>query len=364
MQFGKKGNAITAFRGSAAIRIALLVAVLSVVLPSAGAQFSQYCNTLMAPNAINTNILPTVFLVVLVMLSIVALAYLFGSAFKFDRLVRFARAEIGEVIVTVLVVSVFIGGIFTVGNPNSYQNVYLTDCENLYGTFLTMLGEFKGLLLSQFTLQFISSFNFGITEQFFGFTGASPFSGLSLVTTSVITTFLNLGLALSGINLAVTFVLSVFFGLLPLFFFVGLLLRTFPWTRAAGGAFLGLFGGFYIAFPSLIYLMTIAPCASGCTLPAGIGGSSFVQQHLTAPNNGWNIFSNAWDQFTSYFQGWDFSALFLQFDNTIQNVIGPSIYMVVSIVIAFFISYDLLEALGDLLGAPALSSQHTLKKLL
>jgi len=321
-----------------------------------------------------------VFLIILVMFAIVAIAYLFGSAFKFDKLVRFGRAEIGEIIVTIIVITIFMGGIFAVNNPSSVQSVYLTNCENLYSNFIAGLGEFKGLFLSQFILSFVSSLNFGLTEMFFGVSTVTPFGGLSMVTGPVISTFVNLGFLLIGINLAVTFVLGIFYALLPLFFYAGLLLRTFPWTRAAGGAFLGLFGGFYIAFPFLLYLFMIAPCAppagtvvlpgtvappgSGCAVPGQVGNVNFVQQHLTEPSSAWNILTGGISQFVSYFKGWDFSALLLNFNTTIADIVGPALYTFISIIIAFLISYDILEVLGDLLGAPALSSTHTLRKLM
>jgi hypothetical protein len=47
-----------------------------------------------------------------------------------------------------------------------------------------------------------------------------------------------------------------------------------------------------------------------------------------------------------------------------QTVIGTGLEVLFALVISFIISFDFMEAVGDLLGAPSLKSSNTLKKII
>lgn len=370
---GKEGNAGRARYAKIALLSLILVPLLSSL---AGAQSLQqsaaqlYCSTVITPQSpINANIVGDIIPILLSMTAVIALAYLFGYTFKIDKLLKFSKTEFGELIVTGLLVTVFVGGIFAVSNPNNYYNTFNTDCQQLYTNFYIMLGEFRGILLSNFIINFITSTTFTLTKNDWGIIGAAPLSGLSFITTVLMSTLVNVSFGIAGLQLAITLVLAIFFTLLPLFFYAGIIFRTFPWTRAIGGAFLGLFAAFYIAFPGILSLMLVTYCQGagtpgGCTLPPAIGSANYIGNQLGTPPSANLSPLGDFSVFQSYFSGWDFSALFLQFSSTVSNVIAPSLSNIIAILIAFLVSYDLMEALGDLLGSPSLSSSSTLKKLL
>lgn len=359
-------------------RIALLILLIAPLLSlSTNARsdtnpVQAYCSqVIQTPSPINENVVLDIIPILLSMTAVIALAYLFGYTFRIDRLLRFSKTELGELIVTGIVVAVFVGGILSVSNPASFTNTFNTDCQQLYTNFFIMLGEFRGLILSQFVLSFISSTSFSITHNYWGIQSAQPLAGLSFISTVVIAALVNIAFAFTGVQLAITFLLGIFFALLPLFFYAGIILRTFPWTRAIGGAFLGLFLAFYVAFPALLSLMLISYCPAnpnpgyqGSCLAPALGSSNYIGGHLSkAPTGNIGVVSSI-GNFESYFSGWDLSPILLQFASSVSDVIAPSLSNIIAILIAFLISYDLMEALGDLLGSPSLSSSRTLSKLL
>ncbi|MCW6159734.1 MAG: hypothetical protein LVQ95_01435 [Candidatus Micrarchaeales archaeon] len=366
-------HGIASGRARIAMLVLLLVPLLSMVTGAQTVQQSAaqiYCANVITPQSpINANIVGDIIPILLTMTAIIALVYLFGYTFRIDKLLRFGKTEFGELIVTGIVVSAFIGGIFAVSNPNNYYNAFNTDCQQLYTNFYIMLGEFRGILLSNFVISFISSTSFELDKNYWGIKDAAPLVGLSYISTVLLSTLTNVAFGIAGLQLAITLVLAIFFTLLPLFFYAGIIFRTFPWTRAVGGAFLGLFAAFYIAFPGLMSVMLVTYCQGagtpgGCTLPAAIGGANYIGNQLgSVPSSSLSPLGD-FSVFKSYFSGWDFSALFFQFSSTISNVIAPSLSNIIAILVAFLISYDLMEALGDLLGSPSLSSSTTFRRLL
>ncbi|MDE1810965.1 MAG: hypothetical protein KGH66_02915, partial [Candidatus Micrarchaeota archaeon] len=97
-------------------------------------------------NSAAQSLLSVSLVIMLIFSMLAAAAYGMGYAFHFDRLTKFARSEMNEIIITILVVLIFVGT-FAVGNsvigPNSHlfaagggkilnNNVFISDCSLLY----------------------------------------------------------------------------------------------------------------------------------------------------------------------------------------------------------------------------------------
>ncbi len=358
------------------IKAALLLAtVLTLVIPSAGAQnVASFCSNLVpaqpvlsggsgsaSVNAANS-IIGVSLLIMLVMLNIAALCYLVGSSFRLDSLARFGRTEIGEVFLTILIVIIFIGSFQAVNALPSTGNylaispgtittgstgIFQTDCQNLAAASVGIINDFLPLYLSQQTITAVSSLTFGASINNYG-GSASPYAGLSipiaLINNLVTTIFI-----LIGLPLAASAIVGIFFAIGPIFLYLGIVLRTLPFSRAAGGTFLGMFLGFYILFPLLLFLFI---------QQVQIASLSFSSYSIgTVLNTGISSTTNYW--VPSYNQ----LGLGLVF-TFIQAVVGELFYIIVAVILSLVISFDFMEAAGDLLGAPSLSSSDTLKKLI
>ncbi len=353
--------------GIRALRTIALAALILAVLPSLAN--ADYCSSLINPGTsvlgmsgagpFNSIILVSM-LIMLLMINVAVFLFLIGYAFNIQSVSSMAKAELGEIAVTVAIVLVFLGtfqalswtgpsglppGNFLALSPGTMgPNVFTTDCESLSTAVNTIIGDLAGILFNQQVIALISNMTFS-----FGYAGMisasmSPLSGL-LMQSVFIGTVLNIAIVLIALPLASTIILSVIFSLFPIFFFAGIILRTIPWTRAAGGAFLGLFIGFYIVFPLLLYLMVTQLNVAVIT----------AQSQTTTVLQSINPTSTAFPGFQSLGFG--------IVGNFIENDASPVIYILFGIVISFMIAFDFMEVMGDLLGAPSLRSSQALKNI-
>ena len=321
------------------------------------------------PNNFNTLILVSALLLFL-MVTIASFVYLIGYAFRVDKLMRFGKAELGEVAITAIIVIIFLGsfaalssfptvsvsgavystvpGNFLAIAPSTLSpNLYLSDCNALSQASLTALGDLPPLLVSQKWVELYTSISFG---QYIAYAGASekPFAGLNIVNIAL-SDITNLGFVIAFLPIAVALIIGLFFAVFPLFLYLGIIFRTIPWTRAAGGAFLGLFIAFYILFPLLIYLLISQVNVTQIYLNSG-GLSSFSLSWLENPISLFTPSSSAY--------GPGLISVF------IQTVMAQLVYIVFAVVFALLISFDFMETMGDLLGAPSLRSSDTLRKII
>jgi len=278
------------------IRILIIFLMLLYYISSASAASSNFCDSILNQQSISgtQSILNIAFLIMLAMTFVIAIAYLLGYSFKIDRLIKFAKSEFGEIIVTGILLIIFGGFIFAVNGMGSSQSstsqinsVYYVDCNNFYSGAIVSITEIRGLLVDQFILPFIDGFYVKISKITIPlspisdipgfFIGAEPdnfqpLAGLSSIYSIFMNTIMTMGVGVTGILLVVAFMLGIFYAMLPFFFYLGIVFRTFPWTRAMGGSFLALFIAFYIVFPLLIFAMIIAP--SNGTIAGNYGGFS------------------------------------------------------------------------------------------
>ena len=299
-------------------------------------------------------------LLILLMLNVVAILYLLGYAFKVEKLTRFARTEIGEIVVTGIVVIIFIGGfapltttllfLSPISQTALQQSTFSTDCTSLAAAGAQTIYDIVYLYGVQESLMFFSGLNYGFSWSYWGIQTVSPLGGLSQAvgTVNIVT---SVAFALAGLNLGVAYIIGFFYALLPLFFFLGIVFRSFPWTRAAGGAFLGMFLGFFVVFPLLInMLLGSVSVATFCA--QSYSAASAVSVAQSNPLNAFSFFPSYGDLGYGAISGF------------ITSILGYLFYIVIAVIISFVIAYDFMEIAGDFLGAPSLSSQHALRNVI
>ena len=214
------------------------------------------------------SILMVSLLIMLVMSFAVAIIYGIGYSFRLDKLLRFAKSEIGEIILTLLIVMIFVGtftltsagtsssNFFAAGNGLLNNNIFVSDCSLLSQESFELIPHLFGLGIGASTLMFFGSLTVNLMPNYMG-VSFRPIAGITALTPVLNTMIFGTWGAIT-ILMGVGAFLVIIYSLFPLFLYIGIILRTLPWTRPAGGAFLGMFIAFYIMFPLLIYFMLVS----------------------------------------------------------------------------------------------------------
>jgi len=300
-----------------ALYLAMLLSILLPVL-LANLSFSQvsgyaYCSGLFTGNAYSifsyptslNNMLSLSLLAIAVMLLIVGMLYAIGFAFKIDKLVRFSKGEIGEVIITVLIVLVLIGT-FSISSritPSSppvspitgtslfSDSQFMSACTEAANVSIGLLPAAISFTVQGSILSFLQSLRISIEPNFFGI-AFSPLAGVSLIT-KVVGMLTDIAWGFVLLMAGVALFLFIIFAFFPIFLFVGVVLRTIPWTRAAGGAFLGIFIGFFLVLPALLsFTLNIG----AISIFSGIGEAPQLSPTYAQYDNGASVF-NFYDNF-------------------------------------------------------------------
>lgn len=357
--------------------------VLFMLLTSVNAQiFANFCPNLFAgadldkalANTSNYSSLISIsVLLVLMVLTILGIVYAIGVGFGIDQLKRFSRTELAESIFNLAVIAVIASGLgfasgaisflssLTAIGANSLAvqggttpitsntlSLYTGICNNYINngveTMLPYVITTAGTLTILGSLQ---KFELELEPNYFGF-AFSPFAGLSPVV-SIIGTQLDFFMLIVGVSISMPIFLYMIYFLFPIFLYVGILLRSFPWTRPAGGSMLALFIAFYIVFPALLYPFSLYATSQFQPLSlASIASSGFSLQALLTAIPIANVFGNPMVGEISSF----------------ANAASQLAVQLLGVVIALMISLDLVEALGDLLGAPSLHTKKLLSKVI
>jgi len=307
-------------------------------------------------------------LIILSVLMIVAFLYAIGIAFKINRLISFSKNEILENVLNFILILFVAGGIAgidgvvigisqfsasavstTQTSITSTSSLYQSTCEHYYGDAIGEVGNLVSLALTIFEFNIFSLFQIEYMPNGFG-ASFKPFVWLSLLSKMASSFSLPI-VAITGIELTNVYLLAIIYYIFPLFLYLGILFRTFPWTRAIGGALLGLFISFYVFYPALIYAISSLTTSANMKASAQTAiesNAATLQGSLTTSINPGLSASSA------------FSSLIIEYAKTIAiggiNTIG--------ILISLVICFDLIEAFGDLLGAPSLTHGGVLKKVI
>ncbi len=301
----------------------------------------------------NLGLIGIAMVVVLLMSVVIALVYALGYSFGIEHLVRFARAEIGEIMLTAAIIAVFAGFIYGSNglaqlSYSQYTNIFQADCSFMAASSVTTLGT----ILTYFTpatleLSALSGFTVSWAPNLQGIK-VSPLLGFGFVI-SMLTTLSEFITAIGIMLLGITVFLGIVYAIFPLFLFLGIVLRTLPITRAAGGGFLGFFIGFYIIFPLILFsLLSVSPALTAPQQPTPYDAPTFIS----------NIASSLAGAAISSF---DISPLIQTF---VSDVLDPVFWALFAVVIAVIVSFDMSELFADVLGAESLSTRHMMRKII
>ena len=314
-------------------------------------------------------------LIVMMMFILMGLLYGLGMAFRYDTLKNFVRTEYIEGFVSIMII-VFIGagiaafngsisfitGLFSLFSGGSIATsplgLYTSLCNNIFSNMIVPgIVNYVWVLANQIMISVISGFTINLAPGHFGITFV-PFAGFALVnqliwTEQAITMFM---ITTGGVMIVMLFLIYYLF---PIFLFVGVALRTFPWTRAAGGAFISLFIAFYIFFPAIMYPFTgiysvnVNPsgsssgiCGSGSS---GCGSSFWFYLSSFKAYIGVLTFDVGYTAYTN-----------LQYFSQICAYLGIQI---LGLIISLLISYELVGIFGRLFGAPSLRGESMFSKI-
>ncbi len=319
-------------------------------------------------------------LIMLVMLMVVAVIYMVSYIFNLDMLKNMVKAEIGEIFITAIIVAIFIGSFsvlssatttqtgFAVAGSSFGRGTFVDDCAYLSTASINLVVPFFAINIVRFVVATVDSVSIQIEPTYFGFSD-KPLSGYKLFDT-VLGYIDAIAGAFILLILGTLTMLSIIYAIFPIFLYAGIVLRTLPWTRAAGGALLGLFAGFYILFPLLLHVMLAGYIGTITSVSATTQG----QQSLsilgtitsTVPNaNGvGTLLTLLWNTITGMFSMIGTTVTNGIIGGFITGVIEPALFTTLSILMAFLISFDFTEAMGDILGAPSLSTKNMFGKLL
>lgn len=318
--------------------------------------------------------------ILLVMLdfSIVSVIYAIGTGFNLNNLVNFSKTELVEGVFN-LIILVAVGGtalavygavvffanvgqaglttygtVAYVAPPATAQGMFVNLCTGIDSNIMWLgFTNWAWLVVNLFSANIYSSINVLVIPNSWGY-AYQPFGGYSLLVQLLWDDqAAYFGAMFFGMFLVA--LLFVIYYLFPIFLFTGLALRSFPWTRAAGGSFIALFVAFYIIFPALMYPFVTGTsgeilCSTGhITLLCEGAMGSFHSTALSSLVSGFN--ENFGDQYyldvTGFAGGW--------------FGIGLAMF---GLVIALLISYEIVEKLGSILGAPSISAQRALSRIL
>ncbi len=347
-------------------------------------------NILSGQTAGEQGILTLSILIMLVMLIVVALIYMVSYIMNLDLLRNIVKAEIGEIFITAIIVFVFVGSFSILGAAtsattaqptgfalagNSFgRSVFVDDCTYLSTASVALVVPFFTINIVRFIVVTISMTTFSLTPTYFGFQ-VSPFAGYRFIDT-VLGYLDTIAGALILLVLGTLVILGIIYAIFPIFLYAGIVLRTLPWTRAAGGAFLGLFAGFYIVFPLLLhfmlggYIASIAIASTSST--AGSTSSSTVLSQLTSSLSSQppttagisSIASTAYSLISAIISAGATAWTNGVIGGFITYVLEPAGLVIFAIIVAFIISFDFAEAMGDILGAPSLRASNIFNKVL
>ncbi len=311
------------------------------------------------------------FLIVLIVLLITGIAYAIGYAFGIASLLRFVRSEAVESFFTLLIIALVAFGIGFAGpamqflsylgslslsagvapSVSNAQGLYTTLCTDyITNGIVVLITDTVSLSLTFVVISTLQSYSIALAPNAFGVT-YSPFYGSTLLLNILNTQIMAYAL-FEGILIAISLLLALIFFLFPFFLYAGVLLRAFPWTRAAGGSLIALFIAFYIVFPALLY-----PFAA--EMPNSITTAS---RSLVTPGTLSSLQLSIASEYAS-----------ISGSVIVNEVMGPEgfaqnvamlVLQLIGIFVAFLVSFDLLEVLGDMLGSPSLQSNKIFSKVI
>ncbi len=360
---------------------------------------TQFNPSISGGTGVYLGILDYSLVVIIAVLIILGMVYAIGYAFRIDKLIAFCRTESLEQVLNIVLIVFLVGSIAAVDsgvafitsigvaglqnsnipnaningntNINGATDLYTALCNNLQSDVVGLFIDSATLTLHITIINLLIGFKVSMDPMGQGiipFTPGfefDPYRGLWPAYISV-NTMVGVIDTVMALEVGIAVLLTVIFFLFPLFLYLGILFRSFPWTRAAGGAFIALFISFYVVFPAILYPFTIfqLPTCGNISLPLGLSNTSVCNPQSiwnSISSGGINLLTNFVSLLGPAFNG---GATFVGLVYITVNEITPPILKLSGVAIAFIISMDMMELLGDLLGAPSLQRKGLLQKVI
>jgi hypothetical protein len=193
--------------------------------------YTNFCQGAISQTAAETatsgisGILEISFVIIGVMLIAIALAFTIGYSFKIEKMISFSKMEFGEIITTLIIITVFVGAAGATplisASPQQTNNIFVNDCTYLAGSsvyvFKVMLVDF---LPRSFGLELLTNLEINLNPLAFGIS-FSPLTAYGLVQTGL-GIFTGFAEMLAGIFLGLIVFLGVIYVLFPLFLYLGI----------------------------------------------------------------------------------------------------------------------------------------------
>ncbi len=343
-----------------------------------------------------SSILGIILLIMLTVLMALGILYMIASATTIEGLKTVVKSELLELAATAIILTIFVGGIYasvlsmaTQGSalqyavppdagtstypPVSIRNVFVADCEMLSQSSVGMILPLFAIGIVNLGVRTAQTVNFKISTGAgtnFGFSD-SLLSGISL-TGNIIGQLRSMMSVMIILVFSVLFSLGFIYTLFPILLYIGIILRAIPWTRPLGGMLVALFIGYFMLFPVLLMVtlngfnqiqVNVSPIgySSTSTLPTDTisGFTGALNSATTGSQAESTIFYLLSDTLTSMFGLSHYGII----NGFIYSFIEPSFFTILDIMIAFIISFDFMDILADLLGAPSMSSERLVGKL-
>ncbi len=375
----------------------LIAMVLVLLFLGSASAAAPYCsdifgntNHIVSPAIYNnttfSSVLSISMLIVLAVLAVLALAYAIGYGFGINKLVTFVKTEYVESAFNILLIVAIAGGIGAFSGVSSFftnaailsqpsattpftdsLTLYTSICNNILSNqIVPAFGYFIQTTIESMSLNFISG-----TEIFLIPSGTffvttipgliiRPFSGLNFII-NLIGSQSTVAVLIMAIDISTIFLLFAIYFIFPIFLYLGVLFRSFPWTRAAGGTLLSLFISFYIVFPAIIYPISAIPPAlsaalatlSSTSLPSISQNTDLLAFVQSAVVGSYNSAASSRMFFTPEYNV-----------NLYAMMIGFFAMLLVGLFIAFLIAYDLSQILARALGAPSFNASRIMTSVL
>jgi hypothetical protein len=319
-----------------------------------------------------TGLISYTLLIIMAMLMILSMLYVIGISFKIDKLIVFSRTEALESLLNFAIIIFVAGGMLGIDSvvvaitqmgsavtasgvaAPTIKGVFYNSCDYYYSDAIGQVGNIFDFAMESYMLATISTITTNLMPNGFGIS-FMPLKGI-FPASQATNSFGLVVVGITGIELSNAFLLVIIYYLFPLFLFLGVILRSFPWTRAIGGALLGLFIAFYVFYPTLLYAFaSVANSISG-------SASTAISAQEAAFKAG--EFTNSLKSLESGNVGSIFTDFLTGIIGAYGEAIAISVVNVIGIVISLIISFDMIEAFGDLLGAPSLTGSNVLKKVI
>lgn len=298
-----------------------------------------------------------------IMIMVSGVLWALSGLLELPMLKEYSRRELGQIVLTGVVVLIILGTFSTLNFAASKvipfskgvvtSAVYNHDCTSMFNSFTGTMGTIIYLVEYDDITKLVGSLSLYIEPGYFGYE-SEPYHG-ALLSGNLISLMITLTGGVAVLYLTIDVILTLIYVIMPLFLFVGIVLRCLPWTRAAGGAFIAMFIGFFIIFPILIgVFISEEPTVSTSSL---VTPSSGILNPSTSIFNIGTIFSTMSSYITSIFDGYHAVSV------VSSTIIGPALFIILGSLLSLIIAFDFTDTLGDLLGSPSLSSSGSFSKL-